>query len=986
MGTVQLALIAGNPHSQLYIEELPGGLLAVMVGMHRIEVVPPEGVLYRMAVGRLANAGWPVTVLAESLGHDTRTIRGWAEALLCEDAEQMLRRLSGRGARGRVTEAMVEFVLDWWEELCGRVRNFRQRILAKVEQVFKEKVSWEALRPALLQRRKARVQDAAVAARAGRPCDEESAAGGRGDAPSAAVPEGGDARVGVVAVAGSAACMVELAACPTTAAGEEPPPCPGGASAAMAETGSGLAGAETLVTGCAPQDVGEAATAGQTQVLAGLRTDEPATRVETAVVASAVMAETGSGLAGAESSVAGCAPQGVGEAATAGQTQVLAGLRTDEPATRVETAAVASAVMAETGSGLAGAESSVAGCAPQGVGEAATADQAQVPTGRRAPVVSLIPNGGAIPAAAPALVHHAGQVLAAKWLEVAGATGAAAEGMVLSWCAQLLQGAVNIEQVRDVSDEDLARFTGVGVCRARTQRERLGRLSREPALWLELLRGNAELLPDGPGHGSVFYYDPHTKEYTGGLPFLRGWCGRRHGVAKVLHLDFFHTRAGHPCFVFPADNYYDLRERIFVELELFDGLFPARARTGRTLVIDRGIFGIDTFADFTRRRDWLITWEKGYKVDGWQDGAPVTEFVLTRPRNHSRDLRRWTFRLQEQPWQRDASWRRLVVRATTPEGRTTEAAVLCSNPHLPATEVTELIFSRWLQENDFRTLDRHFGIMQLTSRRSQAYAELADTLQDRPIESIEYRELRQAAADLRKTQAKLLYDRERVSDALAELDRDSAGAAARIRAELPVLEERFTRCRAAPEPSLEELVALGAWAAKLTACRKAVQQAARGRPKIEQRRAWLQASIDSGKAQLADLERRMRTACSDDSKLRFLAAEGHCRPDTAAKHTMDCVKILARNVFYCLLRDFRRHYDNRRDDLAVLRLVLRAAGRLHMEDGILHVGLWLRASLDPAVLAAVSAFLASMSEQINDHFQGRAVPVQVRLLPSAPEV
>jgi hypothetical protein len=31
-----------------------------------------------------------------------------------------------------------------------------------------------------------------------------------------------------------------------------------------------------------------------------------------------------------------------------------------------------------------------------------------------------------------------------------------------------------------------------------------------------------------------------------------------------------------------------------------------------------------------------------------------------------------------------------------------------------------LIFSRWLQENDFRILDQYFGMMQMTTRRSQA--------------------------------------------------------------------------------------------------------------------------------------------------------------------------------------------------------------------------------------------------------------------------
>ena len=110
-------------------------------------------------MGRLVNAGWEVTALGERFGHDTRTLRGWAEALLCADPAAMLRGLSGRGADGKVTAEIVEFVLDWWDELCVRARSFRTRILARVAQVFKVRVSWEALRPALLARRRARAAE-----------------------------------------------------------------------------------------------------------------------------------------------------------------------------------------------------------------------------------------------------------------------------------------------------------------------------------------------------------------------------------------------------------------------------------------------------------------------------------------------------------------------------------------------------------------------------------------------------------------------------------------------------------------------------------------------------------------------------------------------------------------------------------------------------------------------------------------------------------
>ena len=93
---------------------------------------------------------------------------------------------------------------------------------------------------------------------------------------------------------------------------------------------------------------------------------------------------------------------------------------------------------------------------------------------------------------------------------------------------------------------------------------------------------NARVVRAGPGDGSVFFYDPYTKEYTGDEPLLKGWCARRRSIVKVVNMDFIHTRFGDPCFVFHTDNYYDLRERFFLVLRRFDELFPTDQRRGRT--------------------------------------------------------------------------------------------------------------------------------------------------------------------------------------------------------------------------------------------------------------------------------------------------------------------------------------------------------------------------------------------------------------------
>jgi hypothetical protein len=336
MATVQPALYWGNPHCQLHVVEQSGGVLSIMLGLHCIEVVPGDvgSVQYRMAMGRLLNAGWEVTALAAQRGHDTRTLRLWGDALLCPDPAEMLGRLSGRGAAGKVTVEVVEFVLDWWEELCGRVRNFRARILAKVEQVFRVKVTWEALRPALLARRRERAAERLAAS---------------GCEPSA----------GVCAAEHAEGVLDGL----LLAAAADP----GVASCVAAGPGAGADGCvdSTSAAGCAIRSEIEAGSSGETQVMADPRV--PATAPADAP-GDGVEAHSGGGHPAIP-----CANGAGGETETGAESQPVAG-----PAAAVR---------------------------------------------QSVPALEVIPGGSAVPARGPVLVHHAGQVLAARWLVRADPAG-----------------------------------------------------------------------------------------------------------------------------------------------------------------------------------------------------------------------------------------------------------------------------------------------------------------------------------------------------------------------------------------------------------------------------------------------------------------------------------------------------------------------------------------------------------------------------------
>ena len=95
----------------------------------------------------------------------------------------------------------------------------------------------------------------------------------------------------------------------------------------------------------------------------------------------------------------------------------------------------------------------------------------------------------------------------------------------------------------------------------------------------------------------------------------------------------------------------------------------------------------------------------------------------------------------DQNWPRDPRMRQVRVRATNPEGRTIELGILTDDPQRPAAEVIHLMFRRWLQENDFKYLEKHFGINQLTSYTSVSYREIRDRVEDKQMQSGAYKAL-----------------------------------------------------------------------------------------------------------------------------------------------------------------------------------------------------------------------------------------------------
>jgi len=123
------------------------------------------------------------------------------------------------------------------------------------------------------------------------------------------------------------------------------------------------------------------------------------------------------------------------------------------------------------------------------------------------------------------------------------------------------------------------------------------------------------------------------------------------------------------------------------------------------------------------------------------------------------------------------------VQATNPQGNTIQVGILTDDRQRAAAQILYLMFKRWTQENDFKYLDEHFGINQITSYVSVAYERLKDQVEQKQIKSGAYKAAEQKVAQLKSQLSKLLLSQHqhprksaRRTERIAALTKDLAQA------------------------------------------------------------------------------------------------------------------------------------------------------------------------------------------------------------------
>jgi hypothetical protein len=533
---------------------------------------------------------------------------------------------------------------------------------------------------------------------------------------------------------------------------------------------------------------------------------------------------------------------------------------------------------------------------------------------------------------------HAGVLLFASALAAVTAVASPPQPILAQWLAALLLGAHNIEQTKFLNDEDLALILGRVVRFPTPQRELLKLLSEDATVLAGLWRFNLKNL--GPAVGSDLYFDPHSKHYTGEQPVLKGWCSNLHAATKVMHSDFIHTARGEPLYCETTDNFEDLRQRFFGVVERLRTALQWPRDRELTFVLDRGVYGAEFFEQVIAQPPLhVITWQKGYVAEPWEPTAVSGTTLITRSRNHSTDLRAYQFEYVARAWAQNPKLRQIVVRATNYQGRTIQVAILTDDLERNAAEIIRLMFQRWLQENDFKYLDQHYGINEITSYRSLEYAQLKGQVTDREVKSAARKALE--LSQQRETE---------------QLKRHLLAAEQALQAHQRRVQKHQQLAEQLAQAGPDDTPPSQALNRQQSALQAADRRYENGRTKRRE-------AIAQSHKRSAEIQAQIIATAATESRLEALITAQMVRLDSSCKRVLDGLRITARNLFYQALQPFKQAYDNYRDDHAHFRSLTQSPGVLEVSAQQIVIHLLPRTQYGGRLRKAVQQTLTALNAQ-----------------------
>jgi hypothetical protein len=290
----------------------------------------------------------------------------------------------------------------------------------------------------------------------------------------------------------------------------------------------------------------------------------------------------------------------------------------------------------------------------------------------------------------------------------------------------------------------------------------------------------------------------------------------------------------------------------------------------------------------------------------WNENLSYGNGCIAKVRNKKGDHKLVHYRFQEKRWDQNPDMRQVIVRVMDKNWNLKiELSILSDDNDRDVNQIITLMLSRWVQENDFKYMIRHFGINQITSYCYTDYRALKDKIEDKTYICSHYKI---KTKEVQKVRAKF-------KTALLS-------------------KHNFDQ--------------------KHGANQKLNKTEQKRKIKIETN------TLDLNKT-LTSLEQERKQSPKFVSKIDELIDNDMVRLDTEIKSFMDAIKLLARNMFYLAFQPFKEEYNNYRDDHVLFRHLTLSGGTIHKEPHVYKVEIKPQMEYQPKIRKIITNLL----DQIN---------------------
>jgi hypothetical protein len=349
---------------------------------------------------------------------------------------------------------------------------------------------------------------------------------------------------------------------------------------------------------------------------------------------------------------------------------------------------------------------------------------------------------------------------------------------------------------------------------------------------------------------------------------------------------------------------------------------------------------------------------------------------LTRLRNYSTDTQISHIIYQEQTWPGNPRFRRIILRVTNPKGKTTELSILCSKLAILAEKVIELMLSRWLQENDFCYLRKHFGIDQIDCYTTINYTEIEKTLTDRMCESREFYALKKKRREQKSLEEKLIVKKHKTLQTQKKKQQETRGV--KLDQALEKLQE--INLNEGESPNKETCKQVKKLKNQVKTLERKDHDYAK---KYAEKTKEFDESIAACVARWQAIDDEIAQGNKEESRVQALMEQGYCVLDTRRKAVFDMLRIISRSAFYEQIRDFQKFYDNRRDDHVILRTLTESSGNIYCEGANIIIELWVKPDYGKRDTQRIEAFLRYSESHLQKYFERMGFTPILKLQPTS---